>query len=413
MIPVGEFYRKPHTEQQKLVDDGHVVVNGEIANTIPSATSRGGVFVFDEPVTDLVVDQLKGAQYTANEIEPEFPIGKEEITDLFGWMKYQPLDLLADHYGVLRVADTEGTEYVYTVEVVPFQARCIDPTLSGYLLDADDDNPISRPTISTERDHGAFEEYLEQSTKYWDIPRDELKTQLNQDAGFAMSTLGPLAVATEFPDSERIIDRFKSVADSYQRKRHDVNRVKKNISFHKACCRRNPSLAAFQSFSLYLFDVNQYATIENDHQLRELVAQGGEVLYRCLYGNLWPGGQTPWQPFRVTINDELETSDRRVIDVVQHQPTSNGMLADRWEFDERRNVSDYLKTEFDQYATRNSDGFICATESARRFVITLEENGRVELSKSPPRVPARGNITLEVSDTSKGMQGSGVDWTKD
>lgn len=411
MIPTDEFYDKPEVERQELVDAGHVVVDGKIVDSVPSH-ERGGVHVFEEPVTDLVVDRLKGARYTANKLAPDFPIDKEELDDLFNWMKYEPMDLLTDHFGVLRVAETEGTEYVYTVEAIPYSARCIDPTLSGYLLDANDRCPVSRPEISSNRSSRSQERYIEQATNYWGIPEDEFTLDLGDNGGFAKSTLGPLPVKHDLPDPERVIERFRSTEESYSRKRHSVNSVKKGISFHKSRCRRNPSLGAFQSFSLYLMDISEYALIENDSQLRELVTQGGEILYRCLYGNLWPGGSTSWRRFEVTIQDKtLDTFDRRVIDIIEQQPTSNGMLADRWEFEDGREVWDYLQSELDQYTTRNSDQFVCASESTRRYVGALEQDGKISLSKEPPRIPGKGNITLAVSEN-ESNDNDGVDWAR-
>lgn len=228
----------------------------------------------------------------------------------------------------------------------------------------------------------------------------------------ARSTLGPLPVVDELPDIARVIDRFQSVPDSYRRKRYNIQSVKKGISYYKSLCRRNPSLAAFQAFSLYLFDLNEYATIENDSQLRELVIQGGQILYRCLYGDLWPGGSTEWETFNVRVQGDLSMQDRRIIDIVEHQPTSNRQLADRWEFDDRKAVWNYLQTEFSQFVTRNSDQFACATESARRYVQGPENNSKIELIKEPPRVPSRGNIALEVSEDQSKISGSEVNWNQ-
>jgi len=410
MIPVDEFYEKPRSDQQQIVDDGHVVVDGETVDSIPSPDDRGTVHVFERPVTDIVVDTLKGGRYTAGELEPEFPIDKQELDDLFWWMKYRPMDLLVDHHGLLRVVDTEGAAYVYTIESIPFLPRCIDPTLSGYLLHANERFPFSRPQISTRQDHGAREEYREAAVDYWGLPIDEISTRVDSE-GFTTSTLGPLPVVDEFPEANRVIGRFRSVDDSYRRKQHDVDKVKHSISFHKSRCRRNPSLAAFQAFGLYLFDVNEYATLENDTHLRELVERGAFVLYQCLYGNLWPGAATAWQPFQINILEDVDTRVRRVADIVEQQPTSNGQLADRWGFDNNKAVSELLRSELNQYATRNSDQFVCATESARRYISELEQKGTVELSKTPPRVPSKSRIDLEVSEqASEGN--SGVDWSR-
>ncbi|MDS0259969.1 DUF5797 family protein [Haloarcula sp. S1CR25-12] len=310
------------------------------------------------------------------------------------------------------MADTNGAAYVYTIEVLPFETRYLDPTLSGYLLDANDRCPISAPEIATKSRRNAYGDYVDRLSEYWGIPGDELRAQFSDIPGLATSTLGPLPVVEDLSNPDRVTERFRSIPDSYQRKRHDVRSVKKNIAFHKSRCRRTPSLGAFQSFALYLFDLNEYATIESDAQLRELIIQGGEIFYRCLYGDLWAGGPTPWEPFTIATTEDLDTRDRRVVDIVEHQPTSNGQLADRWGFEDGKAVWTYLQDELNGLTTRNSDQFICATESARKYVEGLANDGKIELSKEPPRVPGQGRINLEVSTQEKNDSDSGVDWSR-
>jgi hypothetical protein len=412
MIPTDEFYSEPLSKKQELVDSGHVVVDGEIAETVPSPNKRGGVYVFDEPVADLIVDNLKGGRYTANELSPDFPIDKEELDDLLSWMKYKPETLLTEHFGVLRVANTEGSSYVYTIEAIPFAARCLDPTLSGYLLDSNDSCPISRPNISTKRSSKSRSEYLDKANSYWGIPEEEIENELDNQTGFAPSTLGPLPVVENLPNPENVVERFRSAADSYRRKRHTVESVKKNISYHKSWCRRNPSVGAFQSFSLYLMDISEYASIENDRQIRELATQGGQILFRCLYGNLAPGKSMEWQPFEVDIHDKnMSDFDRRVVDIVEQQPSSNSQLADRWGFDDGKDAWNYIHSRISKYATRNSESFICATESARQYVQDLEKNDDISISKDPPRIPTKRSIDLEVSEKQE-EKDSGFDWSK-
>lgn len=189
MIPTDEFYSKPPSEKQELVDFGHVVVDGEIAEKVPSPNKRGGVYIFEDPVTDLVVDNLKGGRYTANELSPDFPIDKKELDDLLNWMKYKPETLLTEHFGVIRVADTEGASYVYTIEAIPFTARCLDP-LSGYLLDSNDRYPISRPSIPTKSSSKSRSKYLDRVNGYWGIPKEEIESEPDNQIEFATSTGG-------------------------------------------------------------------------------------------------------------------------------------------------------------------------------------------------------------------------------
>jgi hypothetical protein len=413
MIPTDEFYDRHKTEQRELVGEGHVVVDGEIAETLPSQDRRSGVYIFEDPVSDIVAENLKGGKYTANELSPEFPINKEELDDLLRWMKYKPIDILTNHFGALRVVDTKGSAYVYTIEAVPFASRCLDPTLSGYLLDSKDECSASLPQISTERNSNFRRKYLDQAVSYWGIPKDEIASQLDDRTEFVSSTLGPLPIVENLPNVESVTERFASDPDSYRRKRHTVRGVKKSIKYHKARCRRNPSLGAFQAFSIYLMDISEYASVENDHQFRELVTQGSNILFRCLYGDLSPGKPTSWDTFEVNINQELEGFDRRVVDIVEQQPTSNSQLADRWGFSDGKDVWGHLQSSrLGQYTARNSSGFICSTESARQHIQLLEEDSEVSINKSPPRVSIKRDVSLSVSDKQEEDDNSGFDWSK-
>ena len=413
IIPTDEFYDKPKTEQQGLVDDGHVVVNGEITETVPPPNKRNEVHAFEEPVSDLIADGLKGGKYTANELSPDFPISKEELDNLLRRMNYRPIDILTDHSGALRVTDTKGSAYIYTIEAVPFVSRCLDPTLTGYLLDSNERCSASMPQISTKRSSDFRGEYLDQAVSYWGIPEDEMVSQIDDGMGFAPSTLGPLPIVENLPDVESVVERFRSDPDSYRRKRHTVRGVKKSIKYHKARCRRNPSLGAFQAFSLYLMDISEYASVENDRQFRELVTQGSDILFRCLYGDLSPGKPTSWETFQATVHQELGEFDRRVMDIVEQQPTSNGQLADRWGFSDGKDVWDYLQSSgLSRYAARNSSEFVCATESARQHVQALEEDDEIDLSKTPPRIPMKRGISLSVSNKQEEDDNSGFDWSK-
>lgn len=425
MIPTDEFFELPPDERRQLVDEGHVVVNGEITKTVPEEEVGGGVYVFDEPIIDQIVEHLKRGKYTANDLDPEFPIDKEVLDEVIRSLRTDRDDLLYDHFGVVRVVDTEGAAYVYTVESIPFDARVQDPTLGGYLLLTNEEFPLNDIPLSPERGTGPREGYLADIEEYWGIPEDEAAANLPAGIEFAESTLGPLPIGDTLPNSERVVDRLLSVDESYARKQADPRTVEQRIRFRKTRCRRAPSLPAFQEFALYLADLNRFAIVESDPDVRDLAKQGGEIFYRCLYGVMWPGEPTEWVPFRVTGGrEELTQRQRRVVDLVELQPTKNDELVNRWGFADGSALYHYLNGAFDRFAFRNSDQYICTTESARRQVCALIDRDTLTATKMPPVVPPQRKTPIERKDSASDNQattqkrnsrersGSGTKWRR-
>lgn len=425
MIPTDEFFELPPTDQRHLVDEGHVVVNGEIAKTIPEGEGGGGVYVFDKPIIDQIVRHLKRGKYTANDLDPEFPVDKEILDEIIRSLRSDRIELLYDHFGVVRVADTEGAAYVYTVESIPFEARIQDPTLGGYLLLNNENFPLNDVPLSPGHGTRPRESYLADIEEYWGVPEDEAAANLQDEVGFAESTLEPLPIVDRLPNSESVVDRLLSVEESYARKRWGPRRAEHGIRFRKTRCRRAPSLPVFQEFALYLAELNRFATVESNPDVRDLVKKGGEIFYRCLYGVMWPGEPTGWVPFRVTGGrDELTKRQRRVVDLVELQPTKNDELVNRWGFEDGSALYYYLNGDFDRFAFRNSEQYICATESARRQVCTLIDRGTLTTTKMPPVVPPKRKAPIEMGDSdsdnqarpqrrnSREQTGSGTKWRR-
>jgi hypothetical protein len=429
MIPADEFFALPDRRQAELVATGHVVVDGQIADAVSSVWQAETVHVFDNPVRDQVITHLQRGRYTINELVAEFPLEKPAIDDLLSSLKYDRLTSLADHDAVIRTVGTEGVAYTYTVEALPFETRTWDPTLSLYLLAYDDAFPATLPSVaSVDRDCG-YAAYTEQLAAYWGLPESEVPADV-REARFAESALGLLPVPEDVPDAARVRDRLLSVDDGYARKQFTPRRVLHGIKLRKSRCRRNPSLAAFQEFALYLADVNRYASLKHEADLQTLVEDGADLLFRCLFGQYRPE-ETTWEPFTVTdTSDSLSNTERQIVDVVRLQPTKNADLVDRWGFADGSALSSYLYHEFDSYAVRNGDSFICATESARRQVQSLRERGAIQCSKAPPTVPVSAKTPIDLpgetdrteqrsiteewsADDAGSSDGtSGVDWTQ-
>jgi hypothetical protein len=429
MIPADEFFALPEREQAELVANGHVVVDGQIAETVASVRQAETVHVFDGPVRDRVITHLQRGRYTINELVAEFPLEKQAVDDLLSSLKYDRLTSLADHDAVIRTVSTEGVAYTYTVEALPFETRTWDPTLSLYLLAYDDAFPATLPSgTTTDRGRG-YPAYTEQLDAYWGFPESEVPAEV-EDAQFVESALGPLPVPDDVPDIEHVRDRLLSVDEGYARKQFTPRRVLHGIKLRKSRCRRNPSLAAFQEFALYLADVNRYASLEHEPDLQTVVEDGADLFFRCLFGQYQPE-ETAWRPFTVTdVSDDLSDTERQIVDVVRLQPTKNAELVDRWGFADGSALSSYLYHEFDSFAVRNADSFICATESARRRVQDLQERGAIQCSKTPPAVPVPAKTPVDLPDWTEGTEQrasteawnaddsgssdgtSGVDWTQ-
>jgi len=401
MIPLDEFYSCSQRKQKELVESGHVVIGGKLADEIPPRTHTE-VYVFEKPVIDQVVEMLKQGQYKTREISPELPLDREALDDLLSDLRYNRMETMGDYKGVVRAAGKDGAANIYTVDPLPFEVRTLDPTLSGHLLLSSDiypDDTVSADTISSNK---GFSEYAESVEEYWELPESELRLKVNSETTFVDSTLGPFPMPSGFPSADDVKSRVLDVEPAYVHKQYDPGKVYYGICLRKSRVRRNPSLPAFQEFASYLADVYQYARLENDANLRELAEDGAELYFRCLYGNYSPGKANGWVPFEVEdTEDSLPESDRRVLDVVELQPTKNSELAERWGFDDSSHVYSYLQDELDRYTTRNNNKFLCTTDTARRRVIDFIDRGDIEVTKEPPVVPTPVKTPIEKPDRRK------------
>lgn len=430
MIPADEFFALPEREQAEFIANGHVVVDGQIVDSNSSVRRGDSINVFNSPIRDQVITYLQRGRYTVNELVENFPLEREAVDELLSSLKHDRLNSLANQLAVIRTVDTKGSVYTYTVESLPFEIRTWDPTLSLYLLAYDESFPVTLPPLNSADRDQCYAAYTQQVEDYWGLPESEIPSGLADTNQFVDSALGPLPIPDDVPDTSRVQKRLLSVDDGYSRKQFTPRRVLHGIKLRKARCRRNPSLATFQEFALYLADVNRYAILKNEGDLRTLIEDGGDLFFRCLFGEYRPE-ETEWTPFTVTnTSDQLSDIDRQIVDIVRLQPTKNAELVERWGFTDGSDLSRYLYHEFDSYAVRNSDSFICGTESARRRVLSLQERGEIQCSKSPPVVPVPAKTPIELPDREDGTEQSaiteswstgdsdasdstsGVDWTK-
>ena len=58
----------------------------------------------------------------------------------------------------------------------------------------------------------------------------------------------------------------------------------------------------------------------------------------------------------------------RLQDIVALAPTSNGELADQWDYESGSGVYRYLSSELDEYYTRDAEKYIVPTESGQEIV---------------------------------------------
>jgi hypothetical protein len=399
MIPLDEFYSLSHRKQKELVESGHVVTDGQLADEIPPQT-KTDIYVFETPITDQVVEMLKQGQYKTREIEPEVLLNRESLDDLLSELRYNRLETMWEYKGVVRAAGKDGAANIYTVDPLPFEVRTLDPTLSGHLLLSSDITPDETVSTDSTSSNSGFSEYAERVEEYWGLPESELRSKVDSETTFVDSTLGPLPMASDFPSADDVQSRILDVEPAYVHKQYNPGKVHYGICLRKSRVRRNPSLPAFQEFASYLADVYQYARLESDAKLRGLAEDGVGLYFRCLYGNYSPGKANGWVPFEVEgIENSLSEPDRRVLDVVELQPTKNSELAERWGFDDSSRVYSYLQNELNRYTTRNNDNFLCATDTARRRVINLINRDDIKVTKKPPVVPTPAKTPIEKPDS--------------
>jgi hypothetical protein len=401
MIPLDKFYSFPHRKQKELVERGHVVISGKIANEIPPQTETD-VYVFDMPVIEEVVGLLKQGQYKTKEIAPELPLDRETLDDLLSDLRYNRMETMRDYKGVVRAAGKDGAANIYTVDPLPFAVRTLDPTLSSHLLLSSDLYPEQPLSATNGSSNNPLPDYARRVEEYWSLPESELLSKVDSETPFVNSTLGLLPLPSELPSVEDVKSRLLDIEPAYVHKQYTPGKVHYGICLRKSQVRRNPSLPAFQEFASYLADVFRYARIENDPVLRELAEEGADIYFKSLYGNYSPQQPTEWVPFEVVnAEDTLPESDRRVLDIIELQPTKNSELAARWGLDDTSNVYGYLQDELDRYTTRNHEKFLCITKKARQHIIDLIDEDVIGVTKEPPVVPKRVKTPIEKPDKGK------------
>lgn len=392
MIPVDEFYSLPEDRQSELVREGHVAVDGTIATSIPD--THRDIHIFEDTVENKIIQILKRGHYTVDELVDELPLKKRVVTSIVSELRHRPQHLLADYHSVVRVTGTDGASYVYTIEPLPFEVRVWDPTLFHYLLANNDsielpDFPSDKISWTTGRD-----EFVAHTGEYWGLPESELPDDPYRGISFVQSTLGPLPMS--IPDNNSSVkERVRDVEGAYKRRKFDEDNIKRSISYFKSLCRRNPSLAAFQSYALYLYDLGEYITSEGERRYQALLQGGIKLFCACLFGGYRPREVPEWQQFKVDRTDELTQLEDRVVDIVELQPVGNSTLSDRWGVADGSAVHRLLTNELSRYATRNTDNYVCATESALRYIKRLEKDGKVTLSKAPPHVPNQAKTVFK------------------
>lgn len=392
MIPVDEFYSLSEDERVALVRNGHVIVDGMIASSIPD--SHRHIHVFDEPVEDKIIQSLQRGHYTVEEIVEEFPLEKREIKSIVSDLRHRPQHLLGNYQSVLRVTDTDGAAYIYTVEPLPYEVRVWDPTLCWHLLEHNESIQIPEFPSDKMSWTSGREEFVERTDEYWGLPESDLPEKPYQGISFADSALGPLPKSIQ-EDEPEVRERVRDVDGAYRRRKFDENNIKRSISYYKSLCRRSPSLAAFQSFTLYLYDLSEFINIEGHPEYRRFLQAGTKLFFACLFGGYRVRNATEWRLFEVERIGELDQLDKRVVDVVELQPTSNAVLSERWGLPDGGAVQRTISGELDQFATRNTDNYICATESARRYIERLENEGAVSQSKAPPEIPNQARTVFK------------------
>jgi len=392
MIPVDEFYKLPEERQAELVREGHVVVGGTIATSIPDTHSD--IHIFGDAVEDKIIQILKRGHYTVDEVVDELPLKKRIVSSTVSELRHRPQHLLAEYQSVLRVTATDGAAYVYTIEPLPFEVRVWDPTLFHHLLRVNEtielpDFPSDKMSWTDGRD-----QFVAHTIEYWGLPDSELPADTYQGISFARSVLGPLPISIPGSHSN-VIERVRDVEGAYKRRKFDEDNTKHSISYFKSLCRRNPSLATFQAFALYLYDLGEYITTEGERQYRALLQAGTKLYCACLFGGYRPREVSEWQQFNVARIEELTRLEDRIVDIVELQPVGNSALSDRWGLANGSAVHQLLTNDLSRYATRNTDNYVCATESALRYIKRLENEGKLKLSKMPPTVPNQARTVFK------------------
>lgn len=276
-----DFYSVSHGKKKKLVNNKRVASNDSLLYNIPD--EKIPVRIFEKSLEELILDILEKNNYTIEQLADEFQVKKEDINDII--QKYRhignnvtenssKLNLLRKRNGVIRVKNTEGSKYYYTLEKIPFFVRAVDPTLLFSLHEFKgkaDEFPELTGKISKDEVRKIDRKYSEIIGDFWEIESEKVINLVSKyDRKYIETTLFPLPVLENDLEYEEISSRLKQISNVYERSEVDSEKADEIMNYFSEFSECDIGFYIYQAFSIDLAHLKWCAEFDDGSSLKTI-----------------------------------------------------------------------------------------------------------------------------------------------
>lgn len=286
MVSSEEFYALSQEEQQKLVEERRVIVNQNPVRDIPQYGAP--IKILDTTFTAAIFDRLQNSRYTVSELADEIGVRDKHVRNTINKHRHRRFEKLLDEYNaVLRAKDNRGAALVYSLESIPYFARVMDPTLSCSLLGWNDqlvDQLDVTEWIPAKKVTEIDEDYAWIISNYWDLDPDDTFDFITElERRYVETSFGPLPLVSNTEKYETVRSRLTEAENTYSRRKEiDETTPKKKVdTFAGNFAKGVGGMCFYQSFSLILFDLLEYAHHE-DPSIQDVVENQIDVMLEWL-----------------------------------------------------------------------------------------------------------------------------------
>ncbi len=271
-----------------LIGDDRMVCNQRIVHSVRDFDKRS-YRILDQPLPNLIVDDLKTGSWTVPELSEKYGVGREDIDDIVVGILKNCLYFIEEHkYIPRRVGRDERpgkrTFVRYSLLPIPIHARLFDITLGLSLLGWDEKICTYSDGIGYVPTDSILQEYCRFISDYWEIPQDKALSYFSRgDISFVTSRCGPLPVASNSALYQKIRENMSESPDflRYQFTAMDFERFKKQFysTLNQGFC----SFSELQYCTLQLSDALTYQqSVKNREEVTDL-ERINDQLFRMLF----------------------------------------------------------------------------------------------------------------------------------
>lgn len=272
-----DFHGLSEEEQRRLINRKQVATSSRLLEEVPSDGTA--VRVFEKPLEEFVLDRLESGRFTISDLADEFSVSDTDVRVLINKYRRRGRDgftsesfkynLLTDRNGVVRVKGSEGREFQYSLETVPYIARIVDPTLTISLPGIEEqleEFPTIVENVPGGRATEIDETYALLLGDFWEIDPQVIFDEITDyDRKYVETAVMPFPlIDSSGVGYQQVYDRLTQPDFVYKRYRQLEQTTNEVVNeFLNVIERGQPGIRMYQVVSIDLADLRRAAQIES------------------------------------------------------------------------------------------------------------------------------------------------------